>query len=81
MAVGTSRHAHSNTVIGWGAWIGVMIVIYIIAFIFAEVIPTMGDLLSLLGATFDSFFGFIFFAVAYYVSHSITNSFLLIAPS
>lgn len=26
----------------------------------------MGDFLSLLGAAFDSFFGFIFFAVAYY---------------
>lgn len=40
--------------------------IYIIAFIFAEVIPSMGDFLSLLGAVFDSFFGFIFFAIAYY---------------
>lgn len=26
----------------------------------------MGDFLSLLGAAFDSFFGFMFFAVAYY---------------
>ncbi len=64
--MGKSRHGHSNTVIGWGAWIAVMIVIYVIAFIFAEVIPSMGDFLSLLGAVFDSFFGFIFFAVAYY---------------
>jgi len=44
----------------------VMIVIWVIAFIFAEVIPSMGDFLSLLGAAFDSFFGFIFFAVAYW---------------
>ena len=64
--MGKSRHAHSNTVVGWGAWVGVMAVIWIIAFIFAEIIPSMGDFLSLLGATFDSFFGFIFFAVAYY---------------
>ena len=64
--MGKSHHAHSNTVIGWGVWALVMAVIWIIAFLFAEVIPSMGDFLSLLGAAFDSFFGFIFFAVAYY---------------
>jgi len=64
--MGKSRHAHSNTVLGWSAWMLVMIVIWVIAFIFAEVIPSMGDFLSLLGAAFDSFFGFIFFAVAYW---------------
>ena len=40
--------------------------IWAIAFIFAEIIPSMGDFLSLLGAAFDSFFGFIYFAVAYW---------------
>ena len=64
--MGNSRHGHSNTVVGWGVWLAVMAVIWFIAFIFAEVIPSMGDFLSLLGAAFDSFFGFIFFAVAYY---------------
>jgi hypothetical protein len=64
--MGKSRHAHSNTVVGWGAWAAVMAVIWFIAFLFAEVIPSMGDFLSLLGAAFDSFFGFIFFAVAYW---------------
>jgi hypothetical protein len=64
--MGKSRHAHSNTVIGWGVWIAVMAAIWAVGFIFAEVIPSMGDFLSLLGAAFDSFFGFIFFAVAYW---------------
>lgn len=64
--MGKSRHAHSNTVIGWAVWTTVMAVIWIIGFIFAEVIPSMGDFLSLLGAAFDSFFGFIYFAVAYW---------------
>ncbi|KAE8444803.1 hypothetical protein EG329_014263 [Mollisiaceae sp. DMI_Dod_QoI] len=64
--MGKSRHAHSNTVIGWGVWAGVMAGIWGIAFIFSEVVPSMGDFLSLLGAAFDSFFGFIFFAVAYW---------------
>ena len=43
-----------------------MAVIWFVGFLFAEVIPSMGDFLSLLGAVFDSFFGFIFFAVAYF---------------
>jgi len=64
--LGTSKHAHSNTVVGWGLWVAVMFGIWVLAFVFAEVIPSMGDFLSLLGAAFDSFFGFIFFAVAYW---------------
>ncbi|KAG0647261.1 hypothetical protein D0Z07_7070 [Hyphodiscus hymeniophilus] len=64
--MGKSRHAHSNTIIGWGVWVAVMAGIWFLAFIFSEVVPSMGDFLSLLGATFDSFFGFIYFAVAYW---------------
>ena len=64
--MGRSKHAHSNTILGWAVWIFLMVVIWAIAFIFAEVIPSMGDFLSLLGAAFDSFFGFIYFAVAYW---------------
>src|SRR6201996_2254856 len=64
--MGRSRHAHSNTFIGWGIWLVVIAVIWLIAFVFAEVIPSMGDFLSLLGAAFDSFFGFIYFAIAYW---------------
>jgi transmembrane amino acid transporter len=69
--MGKSRHAHSNTFIGWGVWIGIMFAIWAIGFIFAEIIPSMGDFLSLLGAAFDSFFGFIYFAVAYWQMHKI----------
>lgn len=61
--LGQSRHSHSHTVIGWGTWIAVMIAVYFVAFIFAEVIPSMGDFLSLLGSVFDSFYGFIFVSV------------------
>jgi hypothetical protein len=68
--MGTSRHAHSNTVIGWGVWMAVMTALWFVAFIFAEIIPSMGDFLSLLGAAFDSFFGFIFFALAYWQMYS-----------
>lgn len=64
--MGKSRHAHSNTVIGRGVWAGIMAGIWALAFIFSEIVPSMGDFLFLLGAAFDSFFGFIFFAVAYW---------------
>jgi hypothetical protein len=49
-----------------------MAAIWAIGFIFAEVIPSMGDFLALLGAAFDSFFGFIFFAVAYWQLYKAT---------
>ncbi|MCJ1396176.1 hypothetical protein MMC18_009065 [Xylographa bjoerkii] len=64
--LGKSRHAHSNTILGWGVWLGVMAAIWFLSFIFSEVVPSMGDFLSLLSSAFDSFFGFIYFAVAYW---------------
>ncbi|KAJ5385541.1 hypothetical protein N7517_003452 [Penicillium concentricum] len=64
--LGKSRHSHSHTVIGWSVWGIIMVGIWILGFVFAEIIPSMGDFLSLLSAAFDSFFGFIYFAVAYW---------------
>jgi hypothetical protein len=64
--LGKSRHSHSHTVIGWSVWGAIMVGIWILGFVFAEIIPSMGDFLSLLSAAFDSFFGFIYFAVAYW---------------
>lgn len=40
--MGKSRHAHSNTAIGWGVWVAVMAAIWFVGFVFAEVIPSMG---------------------------------------
>ncbi|KAJ5961301.1 uncharacterized protein N7479_008451 [Penicillium vulpinum] len=64
--LGKSRHSHSHTVIGWGVWGVIMVGVWVLGFVFAEIIPSMGDFLSLLSAAFDSFFGFIYFAVAYW---------------
>ncbi|CAO1618131.1 unnamed protein product [Sympodiomycopsis kandeliae] len=61
-----SHHAYSHTVTGWGLWVGVTAGIWGLGFIFAEVIPSMGDFLSLLGAAFDSCFGYIFWSIAYW---------------
>lgn len=60
-----SVHRTSHTVTGWGVWAMILVVLWILAFIIAEVIPFFSDLLSLMSSLFDSFFGFIFWGVAY----------------
>lgn len=61
-----SKHVGSHTVTGWGVWGLILGVTWALAFIVAEVIPFFNDLLSLMSSLFDSFFGFIFWGVAYF---------------
>ncbi|ESK83006.1 neutral amino acid [Moniliophthora roreri MCA 2997] len=61
-----SRHRHSNTLTGWAAWAGILAVTWIVAFVIAEVIPFFSDMLSLMSSLFDGWFGFIFWAMAYF---------------
>ncbi|KAK3359489.1 amino-acid permease [Lasiosphaeria hispida] len=61
-----SRHKNEHTVVGWATWTGILLVTWILAFIIAEVIPFFSSLLSLMTSLFDSFFGFIFWGVAYF---------------
>jgi hypothetical protein len=60
-----THHMTSHTVVGWAGWAGILAVLWAFAFIIAEVIPFFSDLLSLMSSLFDSFFGFIFWGVAY----------------
>lgn len=60
-----SVHKSSHTVIGWASWTGILAALWILAFIIAEVIPFFSELLSLMSSLFDSFFGWIFWGVAY----------------
>jgi len=60
-----TRHKSSHTVIGWATWAGILAVTWVFAFIIAEVIPFFADLLALMSSLFDSFFGWIFWGVAY----------------
>jgi hypothetical protein len=60
-----SRHKSNHTVVGWATWAGILAATWVGAFIIAEVIPFFADLLSLMSSLFDSFFGFIFWGVAY----------------
>ncbi|WVQ75333.1 hypothetical protein IAR50_004950 [Cryptococcus sp. DSM 104548] len=64
--LGKSRHSYSHSFIGWGTWVALIVLIWGIGFILGNVIPSMGDFLGIMSAAFDSFFGFIFWAVAYW---------------
>jgi hypothetical protein len=61
-----TRHIGNHTLVGWMGWIAILAVLWVFAFIIAEVIPFFSDLLSLMSSLFDSFFGFIFWGVAYF---------------
>ncbi|KAK4066721.1 Neutral amino acid permeasde [Trichoderma simmonsii] len=60
-----SVHMNSHTVVGWGSWFGILLVTWIFAFIISQVIPFFSSLLSVMSSLFDSWFGFIFWGVAY----------------
>ncbi|PNP57603.1 hypothetical protein THARTR1_02601 [Trichoderma harzianum] len=60
-----SVHLHSHTVVGWGSWFGILLVTWIFAFLISQVIPFFSSLLSVMSSLFDSWFGFIFWGVAY----------------
>ncbi|BEJ17198.1 hypothetical protein CspHIS471_0605990 [Cutaneotrichosporon sp. HIS471] len=61
-----SRHMHANTTVGWLWWVIITAVVWAIGFVLGNVIPSMGDFLSIMSAAFDSFFGFIFWSAAYF---------------
>ena len=60
-----TRHMGNHTVVGWASWAGILAITWVLAFIVAEVIPFFSDLLALMSALFDSFFGWIFWGTAY----------------
>ncbi|KAK7741003.1 hypothetical protein SLS53_005066 [Cytospora paraplurivora] len=73
-----SHHKNSNTVKGWLVWIAILGVTWVLAFIISQVIPFFSDLLSLMSSLFDSFFGFIFWGVAYFRMRKVDGSLALI---
>ncbi|KAK1255432.1 hypothetical protein MKX08_009427 [Trichoderma sp. CBMAI-0020] len=60
-----SVHMNSHTVLGWASWFGILLVTWIFAFIISQVIPFFNSLLAVMSSLFDSWFGFIFWGVAY----------------
>lgn len=60
-----SPHKSDNSVVGWATWAGILALLWLVAFVIAEVIPFFSELLSLMSSLFDSFFGWIFWGTAY----------------
>ncbi|KAI5462093.1 transmembrane amino acid transporter protein [Mariannaea sp. PMI_226] len=69
-----SKHLHSHTIVGWGSWAGILLITWIFAFIIAQVIPFFSALLSVMSSLFDSWFGFIFWGVAYFRMRSVDKT-------
>ncbi|RDA87803.1 hypothetical protein CP532_2474 [Ophiocordyceps camponoti-leonardi (nom. inval.)] len=61
-----SRHLNDHTVVGWGSWGGILLCTWIMAFLISQLIPFFSSLLSVMSSLFDSWFGFIFWGVAYF---------------
>jgi hypothetical protein len=49
-----SRHRHSNTVVGWAVWTGIIAVTWVAAFFIAEAVPFFSDLLNLMSSLFGT---------------------------
>ncbi|KAJ7702220.1 transmembrane amino acid transporter protein-domain-containing protein [Mycena rosella] len=62
-----SEHKHSNSLVAWASWAGIIGVTWIFAFLIAEVIPFFSDMLSLMSSLFDGWFGFIYWGMAYLI--------------
>lgn len=60
-----TRHMGNHTLVGWLSWIAILGCTWVLAFIIAEVIPFFADLLALMSSLFDSFFGWIYWGIAY----------------
>lgn len=60
-----THHKGNHTLVAWASWTGILAATWTAAFVVAEVIPFFSDLLSILSSLFDSFFGFIFWGIAY----------------
>ncbi|KAI0338348.1 hypothetical protein BDW22DRAFT_1401827 [Trametopsis cervina] len=60
-----SAHKHSNGVVAWTVWAGIIGTTWVLAWIIAEAIPFFSDMLSLTSSLFDSWFGFTFWGMAY----------------
>ena len=56
-----------NTPMGWATWIGLVVVITIVAWVIAEAIPFFSDLLSICSALFISGFTFYFPAMMWFM--------------
>lgn len=53
-----SKHLHSRGLVATGSWIGLAVLVWVIAWIIAESIPNFSDLLGFISALFASWFSY-----------------------
>ncbi|GAV49369.1 hypothetical protein ZYGR_0P00120 [Zygosaccharomyces rouxii] len=58
-------YVYSYSLKSWLVWFVILVVLWAVAFVIAEVIPFFSDLLSLMSSLFDCWFGFVFWGLAY----------------
>ena len=51
-----TKHMHKRTLLSYGSWAGITLVLWVLAFIIAESIPVFNDLLALITSLFASWF-------------------------
>ena len=51
-----SRHLHSNTTLGWGVWMALVIVATVIAFVLAVAVPIFSYLIGVIASIFASWY-------------------------
>ncbi|EPQ26919.1 uncharacterized protein PFL1_05554 [Pseudozyma flocculosa PF-1] len=64
-----TKHYNNNTTVGWIGWVGCVTFTWVLGWVIGEAIPFFSTLLSLMSALFDSYIGYIFWAVAYVELH------------
>ncbi|GAC99099.1 amino acid transporter [Pseudozyma hubeiensis SY62] len=64
-----TKHYNNHTVLGWAGWIGCVTVTWILGWVIGEAVPFFSTLLSLMSALFDCYFGYIFWAFAFFELH------------
>lgn len=60
-----TRHKGNHTTLGWVSWAAILLTLWVCAWVIAEVIPFFTSLMAIMSSLFDSFFGFIFWGMAY----------------
>uniref|UniRef100_V5E481 Amino acid transporter transmembrane domain-containing protein n=1 Tax=Kalmanozyma brasiliensis (strain GHG001) TaxID=1365824 RepID=V5E481_KALBG len=65
LTMGT-KHYNNHTVLGWTVWVGCVTVTWVLGWVIGEAVPFFGSLLSLMSALFDCYFGYIFWAFAFF---------------
>ncbi|KAJ1018903.1 hypothetical protein NDA16_004706 [Ustilago loliicola] len=61
-----TKHYNNHTVVGWAGWIGCVVFTWVLGWVIGEAIPFFSSLLSLMSALFDCYFGYVFWAFAFF---------------